>query len=68
MSSYSFTALLPDSRSEDAGSTRFSDEKQAGHYAKLLIRELKGRSGYRDPGLRLLVRNVGGDLIQDIPF
>jgi hypothetical protein len=68
MPSYSFTALWPDSRSHDAGSTRLSDDDQARDYAKLLIRKLKGHSDYRDPGLRLLVRNSGGDLIHDMPF
>lgn len=48
--------------------TRLSDDDQARHYAKLLIRELKDRADHRDLGLRLIVRNDHGDLIHDIPF
>ena len=66
---YSFTAVWPDNnRSGEAGATRLSDHEQAQRYAHILIRELKEHPDYRDPGLKMVVRDGDGDVIHIIPF
>jgi hypothetical protein len=68
MSWYSFMALWPDGTLGDAGSTRLSDDDQARRYAKLLVGEYKTRPGYGDPGLRMIVRNNVGEIVDEVPF
>ena len=68
MPRYSFAALWPDRKSGEAGSTRLADDDQARVYAHLLIREFRSRPDYREPGLRMIVRNGTGDVLHDIPF
>jgi hypothetical protein len=65
---YSFAALWPDGSLNDAGTTRLSDPEQADRYARLFIRELKERLNYRDPELKMVVRDGDGDVVRVIPF
>lgn len=65
---YSFVTQWPDGRLADAGTTNSPDDDAARRYARLLIHELKARAEYHDPGLRMIVRNSKGDVIQIIPF
>lgn len=66
MPRYFFMAQWPDGRSDDAGTTNLPDDAAARRYAHLVIRELREHPAYRDPGLKMLVRNGAGDLLHVI--
>jgi hypothetical protein len=65
---YRFTAVWPDGRCDNAGMTNTPGDDAARRYARLLIKELKGRTDYRDPPLKMMVQNSNDDVIQVIPF
>jgi len=65
---YSFIAKWPDGRSYDAGTTRLSDHEMARRYARLIIEELKRGPGYRDPEIKMIIKDSSGDVIHIISF
>lgn len=65
---YSFTAVWPDGRSGDARSSNLPDHHAAGRYARLIIRDLKERTDYRDPQLKMIVKDPNGAITHIITF
>ena len=65
---YSFTVMWPNGQSGDARTTNLSGHGAAGRYARLIIRDLKERAGYRDPELKMIVTDADGAVIHTIPF
>lgn len=65
---YLFRTSWPDGSSDDARTTNLSDADAARRYAHLIIRELKERPDYCDSGLRMVVRDDNGDMIDVISF
>jgi hypothetical protein len=65
---YVFTAVWPEGRSGDASTTNLPNNDAARRYARRIIGELKERSDYGDPGLKMIVRNGDGDVVDIIPF
>jgi hypothetical protein len=66
MPRYFFMTQWPDGRSDDAGTTSLPNDAAARRYAHLLIRDLRENPDYRDPGLKLFVRNGDGELLHAI--
>jgi hypothetical protein len=65
---YVFTAVWPECRSGDARTTNLPSNDAVRRYARHIIGELKQRPDYDDPGLKLIVRNGDGDVVDVIPF
>ena len=53
---------------DDARTTNLPGHGAAGRYARLIIRDLKERAGYRDPQLKMIVTDADGAVIHTIPF
>jgi hypothetical protein len=65
---YFFVVQWADGRSTDVGTTVLPDHNAAHRYARLMIRELKQRPDYRDPDLKMVVKDSDGEVIHVIPL
>lgn len=65
---YFFVVQWPDGRLDNVGTTNLPDDASARRYAKLLAQELKEKPEYRDPELKLIVRNSASDVIHIMPL
>jgi len=68
MPAYSFVVESDIGKNHDVRWSYLPDHQRAHHYAHLIIQDLKTRPEYRDPNLKMIVRNRDGEVIHIIPF
>lgn len=65
---YIFAVQWADGRLDNPYTTNLPSHEAATRFARLIIRELKERPEYRDPKLKMLVKDDNSEVIRVIPF